>query len=193
MKKKIIIKSKIIKAFIICFIIGFILSILFYLSLDKTEIKSLVESVRNSNILFKTSNNIVNHLKILSVIILLNFIFIGIPLYIGLLISESFRIFLRLIILNKIYKFKGIIYGIIYTVINNGIYIIMLLFILKKLLKIIKILCKNKFKKENINYSILYSCFINVITLVIIIFISDTVIYLYANKLLNIFIKLCKL
>ena len=193
MKKKIIIKSKIIKAFIICFIIGFILSILFYLSLDKAEIKSLVESVRNSNILFKTSNNIVNHLKILSVIILLNFVFIGIPLYIGLLISESFRIFLRLIILNKIYKFKGIIYGIIYTVINNGIYIIMLLFILKKLLKILKILYKNKFKKENINYSILYSCFINVITLVIIIFISDTVIYLYANKLLNIFIKLCKL
>ena len=193
MKNRFIIKNKIIKTFIICFIVGFILSILFYLSLDKTEIKLLVDTIKNNNILYKTSNNMINHLKILSVIIILNFLYIGIPLYIGLLISESFKIFLRLIILYKAFKIKGVIYGVIYALISNGIYIVFLLVIFKKLIKIFKIIYKYKFKKENINYNTLYYYFINTIIILVLIFISDMLIYFYGSKLLYVFIRLCKI
>ena len=193
MKNRFIIKNKIIKTFIICFIVGLILSVLFYLSLDKTEIKLLVDTIKNNSILYKTSNNMINHLKILSVIIILNFLYIGIPLYIGLLISESFKIFLRLIILYKAFKIKGVIYGVIYALINNGIYIVFLLVIFKKLIKIFKIIYKYKFKKENINYSTLYYYFINTIIVLVLIFISDMLIYFYGSKLLYIFIRLCKI
>ena len=193
MKNRFIIKNKIIKTFIICFIVGLILSVLFYLSLDKTEIKLLVDTIKNNSILYKTSNNMINHLKILSVIIILNFLYIGIPLYIGLLISESFKIFLRLIILYKAFKIKGVIYGVIYALINNGIYIVFLLVVFKKLIKIFKIIYKYKFKKENINYSTLYYYFINTIIVLVLIFISDMLIYFYGSKLLYIFIRLCKI
>lgn len=193
MNKNHIIKNKIIKLFIICFIIGYILAFLFYYSLDKIELKSLISAVKNSNILFKTSNNIINHLKILSVTVLLTLIFVGVPIFIGLIISEGFKICLRLIILFKIYKLKGIIYGLIYTLINNGIYLLILIFIFKKIIKIAKALYLYKIKKENINFNYLFNNYIRIITLIIFTLIFDTLIYLYGNYLLNYIIKLCQL
>ena len=53
MTKKINIKNKILKLFIICFVIGIVLSMLFYFSLDKSEIKSIIFSVEENKILLK--------------------------------------------------------------------------------------------------------------------------------------------
>lgn len=193
MKKHLKLKNKLIKVFFICLIIGSLLSLLFYFSLDKKEINSIISAVKDNKILFSVTNNTTNHLKILSVAILLSYFFIGLPLYIGLIISEGFKITLRIVILLKIYKFKGIIYAILYTIINNGIYLVLLTFIFKKIIKITRMLYKNKFKKEVLNYNLLYNYFISAISLVIIIFISDLIIYLYGNSLLNIIIKICKI
>lgn len=193
MNHKIKLNNKILKLYLVCLLIGIIIGFLFYFNLNKNEIESLIISIKQNKVLFKTCNNAINHLKIMSVILVLSYFFIGIPLFIGLLITESFKITLRLIILSKIYRFKGIIYGLLYTIFNNGIYIILLIFILKKLLKIVKILYKNKIKKENINYASLYSNFINVISLTILIFISDLLIYMYGNNILNLFRSMCKI
>lgn len=193
MKKHLKLKNKLIKVFFICLIIGSLLSLLFYFSLDKKEINSIISAVKDNKILFSVTNNTTNHLKILSVAILLSYFFIGLPLYIGLIISEGFKITLRIVILLNIYKFKGIIYAILYTIINNGIYLVLLTFIFKKIIKITRMLYKNKFKKEVLNYNLLYNYFISAISLVIIIFISDLIIYLYGNNLLNIIIKICKI
>lgn len=193
MKKHLKLKNKLIKVFFICLIIGSLLSLLFYFSLDKKEINSIISAVKDNKILFSVTNNTTNHLKILSVAILLSYFFIGLPLYIGLIISEGFKITLRIVILLKIYKFRGIIYAILYTIINNGIYLVLLTFIFKKIIKITRMLYKNKFKKEVLNYNLLYNYFISAISLVIIIFISDLIIYLYGNSLLNIIIKICKI
>ena len=193
MNHKIKLNNKILKLYLVCLLIGIIIGFLFYFNLNTNEIESLIISINQNKVLFKTCNNAINHLKIMSVILVLSYFFIGIPLFIGLLITESFKITLRLIILSKIYRFKGIIYGLLYTIFNNGIYIILLIFILKKLLKIVKILYKNKIKKENINYASLYSNFINVISLTILIFISDLLIYMYGNNILNLFRSMCKI
>ena len=193
MNHKIKLNNKILKLYLVCLLIGIIIGFLFYFNLNTNEIESLIISIKQNKVLFKTCNNAINHLKIMSVILVLSYFFIGIPLFIGLLITESFKITLRLIILSKIYRFKGIIYGLLYTIFNNGIYIILLIFILKKLLKIVKILYKNKIKKENINYASLYSNFINVISLTILIFISDLLIYMYGNNILNLFRSMCKI
>ena len=193
MNHKIKLNNKILKLYLVCLLLGIIIGFLFYFNLNKNEIESLIISIKQNKVLFKTCNNAINHLKIMSVILVLSYFFIGIPLFIGLLITESFKITLRLIILSKIYRFKGIIYGLLYTIFNNGIYIILLIFILKKLLKIVKILYKNKIKKENINYASLYSNFINVISLTILIFISDLLIYMYGNNILNLFRSMCKI
>ena len=89
--------SIVIKLYIICFIVGYIIAFLFYNSLNKTEINDIVNSIKVNQILFKPVNNSITHLKILSVILLLSFFYIGFIIFLGLIISEGFKIFLRII------------------------------------------------------------------------------------------------
>ena len=186
-------KRKILKLFIVCFAIGFIIAIFFYNSLEKTEIKKLVNQIKINKVLFTPVNNTINHIKILAVILLLSYFYIGLPLFIGLIISESFKIFLRLIFLYKIYEFNGLIYGLLYTLINNGFYIFILIYMFKNIIKIFKIMYKNKIKKENMDYRLVYRILIKSIIYIIIIFISDLLLYLYGNKIIYIIKHICKI
>lgn len=185
-------KLKIINIFILCFIIGLVISILFYNHFSKKELIILINNVKEKNIFSKVNNNIIDHLKILSVILVLSFIYIGIPLFIGYIISIFFKISFKLIIITKIYKLKGLIYGLLYILITEGFFIFIMYYFFKKILKLVKYIYSIKNKKDLINYNELYSILIKTIVLIIIIFISDIIIGIYGNHFLNLINFICK-
>lgn len=185
-------KSKCIKLFIVLFIVGIVISVLYFNNLEKEEINILLDSVKSSNIIYKPINNITNHLKILSVISLFSIIFIGLPICAGLIISEGFSFTFRLLLLYKLYKFKGLTYSIIYYLVGNLIYIYLLYIIFKRICLICKKIYKLKIKNESFNYTEIYNLLIKVIYIIIIILISDILIYFYGDNILKIFAFLTK-
>jgi hypothetical protein len=186
-------ERKIIKIFIICFLIGCLISFIFYKNLNKNDLDLIIDNIKENNILFNIENNSINHLKILSISLLFSLIYIGLPILTGLLVGESFSVFLKLLLINKIYKIKGIIYMFFYTLLNYGFYIFILLIIFKRIINIIKHLYKSRFKKETLNYNLIFNNLINSIILIIINFIYDYLLFLYGSNILNIFKSLCKI
>ena len=184
-----IVKKKnngIIRLFIICFIIGLFIAVLFYQSLNKEETSNIINTIIKDKLLFKTSNNGINNIKLLSLILFFSLFYLGVPLFMGILIKDSFKISLKIIFLYKIYKFKGILYLFLYIILNYFIYIVLLYYLYKKIVKISLKLYKNKIYKETIDYKYLYILIKKAIIIIILIFINDYLVYLYGNKLLNI-------
>lgn len=193
MKKHYLLKNKSFKFFIICLLIGFLLSIIYYFSLKANELKTILDSINNSNPFFYIINNSIEHIKILSLVVLLSYIYIGFPLFIGLIISEGFKIFIKFIFMYKLYKFKGTMYIILYTLLHDLIYLIILYFILKRLFILFKYLYKYKIKNEVLNYNQIYNNLIRLIFFIIINFIYDYFLYLYGTNILKIFRHICKI
>lgn len=185
--------KKVIKLFIICFLIGSLISFIFYKNLNKNDLDLILYNIKENEIFFNMENNSINHIKILSICVLFSLIYIGVPILTGLIVGEGFSIFLKILFINKIYKIKGIIYMILYILLNYGFYIFILFIIFKKLINIFKILYKNKLKSEPINYHNIYLNIIRCIFLIIINFIFDYIIYLYGINILNIFKSVTKI
>lgn len=185
-------KNKYLKFFIMFYVLGIIISIFYFYNIDKDKINIIVTSIKENNLLLNSTNNIINHLKILSVTSLFTMIFIGIPIFIGLIISEGFISFFRFIVLYKTYKMKGIIFGLIYYILNNLFYIIFLYIIFRKLIILAKKIYKLIIKKENINFSEIYNILHSIIYIIIIIFIIDSLTFFYTPKILKIFAFLLK-
>ena len=185
--------NKYLKVFIILFVIGIFISFIYFNSLNNSDINRFINIIKNNRILFKVENNAIYHLKILSVITIFSILFIGIPIFIGLIIKEGFILFFRVILLYKIYKFKGVIYALLHYITGNLIYLILTYIIFKKIIIIGKKLYLYKFKNQNININEIYNLLLKCIYIIIIIFINDLLIYLYQSNIINILQKFCKL
>ena len=184
-------KNRILKIFVTCFMIGVLIALIYFKNISKDNLKYIINNIKNSDfILSINNNNLIDHLKLISISSLFSLILIGLPIFIGILISEGFNIFIRILFMYKTYKIKGIIYSLIYLLINNGLYIIILYFILNKIIKIVSYLFKYKLKNEPINYNKIYIYLKKIIYLIIINFIYDYLLYLYGNNLLNILKKI---
>ena len=186
------IKNKYFKFFSLFFLFGFVLALIYYININKNELDILINNILYNKSLYMITNNMVNHLKILCVILCFSFVFIGFPIYIGLIISEGFSFFLRILILYKIYKVRGVIYSLIYYLINNGIYIFLLYLLSKKIINIIKLIYTYKVKQEQIKFEQLLVIINRTILIIIFIFINDLILYLYGFKLIKIFAFLLK-
>ena len=186
-------ERKIIKIFIICFLIGSLIALIFYKNIDKDNLNIIINNIKENKTFFNIENNSINHLKLLSICVLFSLIYIGLPILTGLLVGKGFSIFLKILLINKIYKIKGIIYMFFYTLLNYGFYIYILLILFKRIINIIKHLYKNKFKKETLNYNLIFNSLISSIILIIINFIYDYLLFLYGSNILNIFKSLCKI
>lgn len=184
--------SKCFKLFTLLFLIGVIIGTIYCFNIKKDELKTIIDSIKTSNIIYKPLNNITDHLKILSVISLFSIIFIGLPISSGLIISEGFTFIFRVFVLYKSFKIKGIIYSLIYYLICNGLYIFFLYIIFKRIILICKKIYKSKIKNETFNSSEIYNILSKIIFTIILIFISDLLIYFYADYILKIFAFLFK-
>jgi len=151
-KRKFLIKRSF-KVFLGFFLIGIVLSIIYYSNMNKSDLNNVLYNIKNNKYLILNNHeDMLFHLKIISIILVFNFIHIGIFFFFGLIITEGYKFMIKTLFFLKVFKNSGLIYYLIYYLITNLIYLVLLYTLLKKVIKISKLFFKKEIKKENINY-----------------------------------------
>lgn len=193
MKKLFKTKNKIIKLFIICFLIGALISFIYFKNISKEDLNIIINNIKENELFFNVNSNAFDHLKLLSLILLFSLMFIGMPIFVGLIVGESFSLLIRFFFAYKAYKFKGVIYILLLTIFDYGIYIFILYLLFRLINKIIYTLYKYKIKNEIINYNQIYLYLKRGMYLIIINLIYDYLLCLYGIHLLKLFRYICKI
>ena len=171
--------KKIIKIILFLLLLSFIISFIIYQKYDSqtliSELKSLDTYLKNN------LNYIYIHIIIVSFLILATFTVIGIiilPIYIIFeLICLNFTIFSFL----SAFKIKGLIYSFCYIGITKLVYIILLLFLMKKLYLFLKSLKVKDLEEFKFTF---FKTSKGIILIIFFIIINDLLIYFFAHKIL---------
>ena len=186
-------RTKILKAFIFFILMGILVGFIYFSNINQDDLKIILNNVKNDNlIILNNHNDITDHLKITSLIITFNFVYIGTVLFAGLLICEGFKLIIKSIFMYKIYKFSGLVYYLSYYFITSIIYLVLLYFIFKKIIKVTKLFYKKHIKGETINYLNIINETRVMIYHLILITISDFIIYLNYQNIAKLFAFLLK-
>ena len=167
------------------FLIGFVLT-------KKTEMSQILDSISSIES-YLNSNNInylSTHIITLLVLITASLTVLGLVLFPINIIYEGICIAFNIITFSSVFKLSGFIYGLIYNIITKGIYVLVLIFIFKKLtiiLKNIMIKSDKEDKKALIIKNIKHIGFY-----IIIIITYDIFLYLFGSRLLSYFLFLIK-
>lgn len=114
--------------------IGILVGILYYQFLNQSIKENVILTLSNiSNFKF---NNIIKDLIIMSLLLISSFFIIGIPLGIFYIFYESFSLGFLLNALYATFKIKGIIYFLLYFIINKLIVLLLMIFFIKKIINI---------------------------------------------------------
>ncbi len=174
------INKKYLKFLTILLCLGLIISFIIYKKIDNTLI---IEEIKDIPSFLSTPiNYIFIHFIFLSILLTCSFFglgFIIIPLYI---ILEITCIFYNLFIFFNVFKFNGLFFGIIYNIITKGVYLFILIIILKNLLNLSKRQINRFINQKNNDNTLDYlkNCSIYFI----IILVNDIIIYFFAHKIL---------
>lgn len=178
-----------IKFLIILFIIGIFVGIYLYLNANNIVKESVLNEISTiPEIITKTRQNcLFSHLLIISIIIILSFTIIGVPLIIFYYFYESVSLGFFIATLWKWKKINGLLFSIPFTIINKLIFFALLIYIIINSLSYSKKIISNwKANKNDIIIRHLYKMGFALITILTI----DTIIYFGGNKLLSIFLFL---
>lgn len=178
-----------IKFLIILFIIGIFVGIYLYLNASNIVKESVLNEISTiPEIITKTRQNcLFSHLLIISIIIILSFTIIGVPLIIFYYFYESVSLGFFIATLWKWKKINGLLFSIPFTIINKLIFFALLIYIIINSLSYSKKIISNwKANKNDIIIRHLYKMGFALITILTI----DTIIYFGGNKLLSIFLFL---
>ena len=166
-----------------------ILGIYFVNTLNEETFKIIFKSITTWKTQVGTIhlNNILMHLMVESLLLVLSSYIVGMPLNVSYILYNGFTIGFTIECLFKSLGFSGLIYGIIYTIITKGIFIMLLIILLitynnlstKIYLKYLK---KDFYAEKKIDVIIKKSFLI-----IFLIFINDLIIYIFGGKVLNIF------
>ncbi len=176
--------KKFIKFISFFMLLGFLISFVIYKEIDKIHVLDEIKNLSN----YLTENHINYipiHFIIVSCLICSSILLIGlilIPIY---LLYESICLGFNIFTFISLYHFKGFIYGIFYLLLTKGLYLILIILIIKKIFNIIKQLLAFFLHKQDINFKILFLKNLkSIITYIILIFINDIIIYFFANTIL---------
>lgn len=178
-----------IKFLIILFIIGIFVGIYLYLNANNIVKESVLNEISTiPELITKTRQNcLFSHLLIISIIIILSFTIIGVPLIIFYYFYESVSLGFFIATLWKWKKINGLLFSIPFTIINKLIFFALLIYIIINSLSYSKKIISNwKANKNDIIIRHLYKMGFALITILTI----DTIIYFGGNKLLSIFLFL---
>ena len=119
---------------LVVLVIGFLTGIIFFL-MQNSEVKSeIINSLsQSSNYHY---NAIMKDLIVCSILLVLSFFVIGLPLSIFYLFYEGLSLGFMLITFLMTYSFKGLIYMLIYILLNKLIPLILMIFFVQKLINI---------------------------------------------------------
>ncbi len=177
----------------IILIIGIIAGIVFVTMLDEStkeilflNINSYLQSIDSNKI-----NIFLEHLVILSFLLVLSVLLLGGPLIIFFIFYNGFTIGFIISSITYIFGLKGLLFGFIYVLISKLLFIILLIIFSTNLFRIIKsvidyIVYKKDIKDNFIIYIKRSIIFISII------FINDIILYFGGSKLVNIFKFLIK-
>lgn len=190
MKRCIKRNSKVFKFLITLIIIGLLTGIIFYLNLSTETKNSIINSLVNINENIKTTkqNNIIFHLFIISSFVLVSLTLVLYPLTIFYLFYEilSFGFILTYYLSN--YGVGGLLYSLIYFLLNKAVFIMILTYLSIISFKLIKTIIRALTNKENISVRELYhNYFLKIIICTSFILIIDIFIYFFGNKILSLF------
>lgn len=181
--------KKYFKLVFILLLLGFFIGFILYKKLD---FQLMMEQIKEIDTYLPTNkiNFIFNHLVVLIVSFIASLSVIGVLIFPMNIIYEGISIVINLISFTQVFKLKGLLYGIIYNILTKGIYIIMLVFIFKRLILFIKeiIALKNKEERKimiikNIKHLGIY---------ILVILGNDLILYLFGNKILAFFLFMIK-
>ncbi len=114
--------------------IGILAGVLYYQFLDSTNKNTIALTITNYN--SYKFNNVLKDLIIMSLLLVSSFFVIGIPLSIFYLFYESLSLGFLLNIFFANFKIKGIIYFLLYFVINKLLVLLLMIFFIKKIINI---------------------------------------------------------
>ena len=173
--------------------IGIITGVVFVIMLDEATKEILFLNINNFLQSLGTNNIsiLVQHLVILSTLLILSIFLIGGPLVIFFMFYNGFTIGFIISSITCIFGIKGILFGVLYVIISKLVFVVLFIIFSVNLFKIVKcVIDYLVYKKRNKESLIMFMK--RSIVFIGIIMISDVILYFGGAKLINIFNFLIK-
>lgn len=177
----------------IVLVIGIITGVVFVIMLDEATKEILFLNINNFLQSFAASNIsiLVQHLVILSTLLILSIFLIGGPLVIFFMFYNGFTIGFIISSITCIFGIKGILFGVLYVIISKLVFVVLFIIFSVNLFKIVKcVIDYLVYKKRNKESLVMFMK--RSIVFIGIIMISDVILYFGGAKLINIFNFLIK-
>lgn len=165
-------------------VLGFIIGFFIYGKFENTELSLYVQNI---SLYLKEHqiNFILTHLILICILtsgLILGISLIFIPL---LLIWENINLGFMLKAFFEVFKFKGIGFGLLYFLLTKFLYLLLVLFLVKKILNASRAIINMFYKKDGVDTKYILLKNVKAIMLItFMIFINDLLVYFLANKLL---------
>lgn len=173
--------------------IGIITGVVFVIMLDEATKEILFLNINNFLQSFDASNIsiLVQHLVILSTLLILSIFLIGGPLVIFFMFYNGFTIGFIISSITCIFGIKGMLFGVLYVIISKLVFVVLFIIFSVNLFKIVKcVIDYLVYKKSNKESLVMFMK--RSIVFIGIIMISDIILYFGGVKLINIFNFLIK-
>lgn len=177
----------------IVLVIGIITGVVFVLMLDESTKEILFLNINNFLQSFDASNIsiLVQHLVILSTLLILSIFLIGGPLVIFFMFYNGFTIGFIISSITCIFGIKGMLFGVLYVIISKLVFVVLFIIFSVNLFKIVKcVIDYLVYKKSNKESLVMFMK--RSIVFIGFIMISDIILYFGGVKLINIFNFLIK-
>lgn len=177
----------------IVLVIGIITGVVFVLMLDEATKEILFLNINNFLQSFDASNIsiLVQHLVILSTLLILSIFLIGGPLVIFFMFYNGFTIGFIISSITCIFGIKGMLFGVLYVIVSKLVFVVLFIIFSVNLFKIVKcVIDYLVYKKSNKESLVMFMK--RSIVFIGIIMISDIILYFWGVKLINIFNFLIK-
>lgn len=173
--------------------IGIITGVVFVIMLDEATKEILFLNINNFLQSFDASNIsiLVQHLVILSTLLILSIFLIGGPLVIFFMFYNGFTIGFIISSITCIFGIKGMLFGVLYVIVSKLVFVVLFIIFSVNLFKIVKcVIDYLVYKKSNKESLVMFMK--RSIVFIGIIMISDIILYFGGVKLINIFNFLIK-
>lgn len=173
-------------------IIGILVGIYAYLKQPDLIKTSVINELSMLNEILKNTqqNNFFYHILLLSLIIFLSILVIGLPFILFYLFYEGISIGFLIASFFHYQKLSGLLYSLIFTIVNKLIIYVALIYILINTINYSKKIVLSIKRKDYKIYEYLFTHLIRMIFVCLIILIYDIFIYFFGNKILSYFIFL---
>ena len=182
----------IIKFLLSLLIVGILVGIYIYLKQPTLIKTSVINELSILKDLLKTThqNNFIYHLLLLSIIIFLSIIILGFPIILFYLFYEGVSIGFLITGFFHYQKVSGLLYSLIFILINKLIIYICLIYILINTINYSKKVILSIKRKDYKIYEYLFTHIVRMIFVSLVIFAYDIFIYFFGNKIMAYFIFL---